>query len=71
MSQALKKTIPRILNNASVKVELIEIPKEKIFRTIYNIVEISPPYCPICNKFLTDFTCNNLIRPINCPLNNK
>ncbi len=69
MTQVLRKNIPYILNNVSV--ELIEIPKEKIFRNVYNIVEISPPYCPICNKFLTNFNCNNLIRPKNCPLNNK
>lgn len=71
MTQVLRKNIPYILNNVSVHVELIEIPKEKIFRPICNIIEISPPYCPICNKFLTNLNCNNLIRPINCPLNNK
>tara|TARA_B100000902_G_scaffold193778_1_gene185145 strand:- start:2920 stop:3135 length:216 start_codon:yes stop_codon:yes gene_type:complete len=71
MNKVLRKTMPYIVNNVSVEVELFEISKEKIFTTVCNMVEIPPPYCPICNKFLTNLTCNNLIRPKNCPLNNK
>lgn len=71
MNKVLRKSIPYIVNKSPIQVEVTEIPKVKFFRIIYNIVEISPPYCVICNKFLTNFTCDNLIRPKNCPLNNK
>ena len=52
-----------------MQVELIEIPKEKFINKVYNIVEIPPPYCSVCNKFLTNFKCNNVIQPKNCPFN--
>tara|TARA_B100001769_G_C22112458_1_gene602290 strand:- start:2748 stop:3017 length:270 start_codon:yes stop_codon:yes gene_type:complete len=33
-----------------------------------SIIEIPPPYCTICNKFMTTNQCNSVIRPKNCPL---
>ena len=69
LRKSLKNSISYVVNNSGVQVELIEIPKEKIINKVYNIVEIPPPYCSVCNKFLTNFKCNNVIQPKNCPFN--
>tara|TARA_B100000424_G_C22606658_1_gene338442 strand:+ start:187 stop:384 length:198 start_codon:yes stop_codon:yes gene_type:complete len=65
MNQVLRKKLinPIIINKAIMPVEL---PKENIIRTI---IEIPPPYCRICNKYLNDFTCNKTLKPNNCPIN--
>ena len=34
----------------------------------YSIIEIPPPYCSVCNKFMTNNECNNMIQSITCPL---
>ena len=69
LRKSLKNSISYVVNNSGVQVELIEIPKEKFINKVYNIVEIPPPYCSVCNKFLTNFKCNNVIQPKNCPFN--
>ena len=69
LRKSLKNSISYVVNNSGVQVELIEIPKEKYFSKVYNIIEIPPPYCSVCNKFLTNFHCNNVIQPKNCPFN--
>ena len=33
------------------------------------MVEIPPPYCTICHRFLTTPSCKEKIRPLLCPLN--
>lgn len=33
------------------------------------MVEIPPPYCTICHRFLTNPSCEEKIPPLLCPLN--
>ena len=33
------------------------------------MVEIPPPYCNICHRFLTTTSCTEKIQPMLCPLN--
>lgn len=30
------------------------------------LVETQPPFCEVCNRYLTEFSCNS-IRPTYCP----
>ncbi len=69
LKKSLKNSISYVVNNSRVQVELIEILKEKKNSNVYNIIEIPPPYCSVCNKFLTNFNCTNVIQPKNCPFN--
>ena len=34
----------------------------------YSIAEIPPPYCSVCNQFMTTTQCNRMIQPKSCPL---
>ena len=34
----------------------------------YSITEIPPPYCSVCNKFMTTNQCSSMIQPKTCPL---
>ena len=42
--------------------------KYQFYTQHYSITEIPPPYCSVCNKFMTTNQCNNIIQPKNCPL---
>lgn len=38
------------------------------FMEEYSIVEIPPPpYCSICNKYITDTYCHSVMKPDYCP----
>ncbi len=53
----------------------IPIPIETYFKNKPSIspyvemVEIPPPYCTICHRFLTTPSCKEKIQPLLCPLN--
>ena len=53
----------------------LPIPIEKDFKPyieeLKELIQIPPPYCPVCNSFLTRPLCNKLIQPKSCPLNSK
>ena len=77
---AIRKTagVTLIRFNLSSTIQLprpIETPIDKPIIEIVNkpyilaVVQIPPPYCPICNSFLTQPFCNKMIKPILCPMN--
>lgn len=40
------------------------------FMENYSVIEIQPPpYCSICNKYMTNSYCNSVIKPNECPYN--
>ena len=40
------------------------------FMENYSVIEIPPPpYCSICNKYMTNSYCNSVIKPNECPYN--
>jgi hypothetical protein len=44
-------------------------PKYEYFNNAnYSIAEIPPPYCSVCNKFMTTNQCSSMIQPKTCPL---
>ena len=80
-SHSVKNVFISIVNSG--KVNIFEpIPKPNKIETFklhspkyqysnkanYSIAEIPPPYCSVCNKFMTTNKCNSMIQPKSCPL---
>ena len=54
--------------NQDKKYKLLSPKYQYYNNTNYSITEIPPPYCSVCNKFMTTNQCNSMIQPKNCPL---
>ena len=68
--------VKSIATNLSNKSALpLPIPIELVLKPyveeLQELIQIPPPYCPVCNSFLTNPSCNKRIQPKSCPLNSK
>jgi hypothetical protein len=70
---AVKKVVNIMRNNISTTIQLpIPSPVEIVHKpSIEGLIQIPPPYCPVCNIFLTNLFCNIIIKPKSCPLNGE
>ena len=49
----------------------MELDLKPYVEELQELIQIPPPYCPVCNSFLTHPSCNKRIQPKSCPLNSK
>ena len=81
-SHSAKNVLITIINSSKINIFEPMIPKPNQDKNIqllspkyqyYNnpnnsITEIPPPYCSVCNKFMTTNQCSSMIQPKTCPL---
>ena len=70
------KSLQSIATNLSNKTVLplpipMELDLKPYVEELQELIQIPPPYCPVCNSFLTHPSCNKRIQPKSCPLNSK
>mgnify|MGYP001285403405 CR=1 FL=1 len=54
-----------------VPVEIIEPKLTQVFDVVISMVEIPPPFCPTCGKFITKNECvDTRFKWMGCPFNN-
>ena len=58
---------PIPMPNQNKNLQLISPKYEYLNNANYSITEIPPPYCSVCNKFMTTNKCSNMIQPKSCP----
>jgi hypothetical protein len=67
---AVKKVV-NIMRISTVPLPLPN-PIELVLKPyIEELIQIPPPYCPVCNSFLTNPFCNKMVQPRSCPLNSE
>ena len=55
---------------SAIPIEIIEPKITQVFEIAYSMVEIPPPFCDTCGKFITKNECSNeSFRPFSCPFN--
>jgi len=60
--------IPTPTPNQNKNLQLLALKYEYFNNANYSITEIPPPYCSVCNQFMTTNQCNSMIQPKSCPL---
>ena len=73
---ALRPSLAKLTFKSSIPIPIpTPIPIETYFKnkpsssSYVEMVEIPPPYCTICHRFLTTPLCKEKIQPLLCPLN--
>ena len=59
---------PIPMPNQNKNLQLLSPKYEYLNNANYSITEIPPPYCSVCNKFMTTNQCSSMIQPKTCPL---
>ena len=49
----------------------MELELKPYVEVLQELIKTPPPYCPLCNSFTDNISCNKLIQPKSCPLNRK
>ena len=53
-----------------IPIEIIEPKLTQVFDVVVSMVEIPPPFCPTCGKFITKNECGDtLFKIMGCPFN--
>ena len=49
----------------------MELELKPYVEKLQELIKRPPPYCPLCNSFTDNISCNKLIQPKSCPLKSK
>lgn len=59
-------------STSAIPIEISEPKIAQVFEVAYSMIEIPPPFCRVCGKFITKNECSNgVVRPFNCPFNKE